>query len=39
MKHYVFNEELVDNVAKELHVKDLKNATIGEVCLVAGHLE
>lgn len=39
MKHYVFNEELVDNVAKELHVKDLKNATIGEVCLVAGRLE
>lgn len=39
MKHYVFSEELVDNVARELHVKDLKNATIGEVCLVAGRLE
>ncbi len=35
----VFSEELVSRVAKELHVADLANATIGEVLLVASKLE
>ncbi len=35
----VFSEELVNRVAKELHVADLANATIGDVLLVASKLE
>ncbi len=35
----VFSKELVASVAKELHVADLENATIGDVLLVASKLE
>ncbi len=35
----VFSKELVESVAKDLHVADLANATIGEVLLVASKLE
>ena len=35
----IFSEELVEQAARELHVADLANATIGEVLLVAQYLE
>lgn len=35
----IFSEELVARTAQELHVADLSHATIGEVLLVAQHLE
>ncbi|MBQ4633650.1 MAG: pyridoxal phosphate-dependent aminotransferase [Prevotella sp.] len=35
----IFSEELVARTAQELHVADLSRATIGEVLLVAQHLE
>ena len=35
----IFSEELVASTAQELHVADLSMATIGEVLLVAQHLE
>ena len=35
----VFSEELVSKVAKDMNVADLKNATIGDVLLVASKLE
>ncbi|MBQ5605601.1 MAG: pyridoxal phosphate-dependent aminotransferase [Prevotella sp.] len=35
----IFSEELVAKTAQELHVADLSRATIGEVLLVAQHLE
>lgn len=35
----IFSEELVAKTALELHVADLSRATIGEVLLVAQHLE
>ncbi len=35
----VFSKELVESVARELHVADLEKATIGEVLLVASRLE
>ncbi len=35
----VFSKELVEQVAKEMHVADLANATIGDVLLVASKLE
>lgn len=35
----IFSEELVARMAQELHVADLSRATIGEVLLVAQHLE
>ncbi len=35
----VFSKELVASVAKDLHVANLENATIGEVLLVASKLE
>lgn len=35
----VFSEELVSQVAREMKVADLQNATIGDVLLVASRLE
>ncbi|MEG1579749.1 MAG: pyridoxal phosphate-dependent aminotransferase [Bacteroidaceae bacterium] len=35
----LFSEDLVSNVAKELHITDVANATIGEVLLLAQTLE
>ena len=35
----IFSEELVKQAVEELHVADLKSATIGEVLLVAQYLE
>ncbi len=35
----VFSKELVESVARDLHVADLANATIGDVLLVASKLE
>ena len=35
----IFSEELVANAVEELHIADLKRATIGEVLLVAQYLE
>ena len=35
----IFNKELVAEVARELKVADLQNATIGDVLLVASRLE
>ncbi len=35
----IFSEELVDRAVRELHIADLKRATIGEVLLVAQYLE
>lgn len=35
----VFSKELVEQVVKEMKVADLRNATIGDVLLVASRLE
>lgn len=35
----MFSEELVSQVAREMKVADLQNATIGDVLLVASRLE
>ena len=35
----IFSEELVEKAVAELHIADLSTATIGEVLLVAQHLE
>ena len=35
----VFSKELVEQVIKEMKVADLRNATIGDVLLVASRLE
>ena len=35
----IFSEELVDSVAKEMHIANIEQATIGEVLLIAQTLE
>ncbi len=39
MKHTVYNEQLVASVVGELGIRNLENATIGEVVLLARRLE
>lgn len=39
MTHRVFSEELVRSVIDELKIKDIGNATIGDILLVASRLE
>ena len=39
MKHQIFSTALVEEAARKMKVANLQEATIGEVLLVASHLE
>ena len=39
MKHQIFSPALVEEAARKMKVANLQEATIGEVLLVASHLE
>ncbi|MGL5937841.1 MAG: aminotransferase class I/II-fold pyridoxal phosphate-dependent enzyme [Phocaeicola sp.] len=39
MSHQLFNKSVIEQVAAKLHIANLQNATIGEVLLIAQHLE